>query len=230
MQQQRAKTNSNAVRLAACAVSVWLALGVAAVRADDASLTSSAPAPAADPPSPPAAQLVEVVLKTQQGEILMALDPVHAPVTTANFLRYVDQKRFDGADFYRAVRIGDDGKYGMLQGGLRNTKTKPFKPIAHESSAVTGLHHTDGAVSMARNAPGTATSEFFIVMGDLTSLDGGDGDPGYAVFGHVETGMDLVKQLLEMPLAANAGPAAVRGQMLVTPVKILSVRRVPHSG
>jgi peptidyl-prolyl cis-trans isomerase A (cyclophilin A) len=167
-----------------------------------------------------------VRLHTAQGDIVLALDPAHAPVTTANFLHYVDQKRFDGAQFYRAVPIGDDGKYGMLQGGLYGTRLQPFKPIVHEAPAVTGLHHVDGAVSMARGAPGTAASEFFIVIGDLVDLDGKDDDPGYAVFGHVESGMDVVRQLLAMPRSADAGGADMRGQMLASPVKIISARRV----
>lgn len=148
------------------------------------------------------------------------------PVTTANFLHYVDQKRLDGGRFYRAVPIGDDGKYGLLQGGLYGMRVQTFKPIAHEAPAVTGLHHVDGAVSMARGAPGTAASEFFIVIGDLDYLDGKDDDPGYAVFGHVESGMDVVRQLLAMPRSPDAGGADMRGQMLASPVKIVTARRV----
>jgi peptidyl-prolyl cis-trans isomerase A (cyclophilin A) len=168
-----------------------------------------------------------VRLQTAQGDIVLALDPAHAPVTTANFLHYVEQKRFDGAQFYRAVPIGEDGQYGLLQGGLYGTRLQPFKPIAHEAPAVTGLHHVDGAVSMARGAPGTAASEFFIVIGALADLDGKDDDPGYAVFGHVESGMDVVRQLLAMPRSADAGGTEFRGQMLVAPVKIISARRLP---
>lgn len=194
------------------------------------------PAPAASPPpvasavaatpTPAAVPAVLVRLQTAQGDIVLALDPEHAPVTTANFLHYVDQKRFDGAQFYRAVVIGDDGQYGLLQGGLYGTRLRQFKPIAHEAPAVTGLHHVDGAVSMARGEPGSAQSEFFIVVGDLLDLDGKEGDPGYAVFGHVESGMDVVKQLLAMPRSADAGGAEFHGQMLVAPVKITSARRV----
>lgn len=160
------------------------------------------------------------------GDIVLALDPVHAPKTTANFLRYVDQERFDGARFYRAVPMGEDGQHGLLQGGLYGSRVPTFKPIAHEAPAVTGLRHVDGAVSMARGAPGTAASEFFIVIGDLDYLDGKDDDPGYAVFGHVESGMDVVKQLLAMPRSPDAGGAGMHGQMLANPVKILTARRV----
>ena len=84
---------------------------------------------------------------------------------------------------------------------------------------------------MARGEPGTAQSEFFIVIGDLADLDGKDGDPGYAVFGRVESGMDIVKQLLAMPRSADVGGEVMYGQMLIAPVKIISARRVvvPHS-
>jgi peptidyl-prolyl cis-trans isomerase A (cyclophilin A) len=189
-------------------------------------------APAAAAPAaaaPAAAAPIRVLLHLQAGDIVIALDAEHAPLTTANFLRYVDQKRYDGARFYRAVKIDDAGQYGLLQGGLRGGRVQEFKPIAHESPAVTGLHHVDGAVSMARNAPGTATSEFFIVIGDLSSLDGGPDDPGYAVFGHVESGMPLVHDLLALPRSADAGDGSMSGQILAEPVKILTVRRLAPS-
>ena len=185
-------------------------------------------APKAGAESSGAADLApRVALHTAQGDIVVELDAVHAPLTTANFLHYVDQKRYDGATFYRTVPIGDDGKYGMLQGGLFGSKTPAFKPIAHESTAVTGLHHVDGTISMGRNAPGTAASEFFIVMGDLTALDATDSDPGYAAFGHVTSGMELVHELLAMPHRPDDGKSAISGQLLATPVTILSARRVP---
>jgi peptidyl-prolyl cis-trans isomerase A (cyclophilin A) len=183
-------------------------------------VTMAAPAPI------PSASWVRVQLHTAQGDIVLALDPVHAPITTANFLHYVDQKRFDGAQFYRAVAIGEDGQYGLLQGGLFGTRQQQFKPIAHEAPSVTGLHHADGAVSMARGEPGTAQSEFFIDIGDMPEYDGNSvDDPGYAVFGHVESGMDLVRNILAMPRSA-AGNAAFQGQMLANPVKIISARRI----
>ena len=206
-----------------------LACSTSAARADDpapaASPLQPAPSTVAPTPAPAAVPAVQVRLHTAQGDIVLALDPAHAPATTANFLHYVDQKRFDGAQFYRAVPIGDDGQYGMLQGGLYGTRLQQFKPIAHEAPAVTGLHHVDGAVSMARGEPGTAQSEFFIVIGDLLDLDGKDGDPGYAVFGRVESGMDVVKQLQAMPRSATAGGEVMHGQMLIAPVKIISARR-----
>ena len=177
-----------------------------------------------------AAAPLRVLLHLEAGDIVIALDAEHAPLTTANFLRYVDQKRYDGARFYRALKVDEAGQYGLLQGGLRGGRIPEFKPIAHESPAQTGLHHVDGAVSMARNAPGTATSEFFIVVGDLSSLDGGEGDPGYAVFGHVESGMPLVHDLLGLPRSPDVGDGTMAGQMLANPVRILSARRVAPPG
>ena len=215
--------------IAAWLLAVLLGNGMGAARADEPAATAPSPqpaTPAAAATPAPAAPAVRVQLHTAQGDIVLALDPVHAPVTTANFLHYVDQKRFDGAQFYRAVTIGDDGQYGLLQGGLYGTRLQQFKPIAHEAPAVTGLHHADGAISMARGEPGTAQSEFFIDVGDMPEYDGSGDDPGYAVFGRVESGMDVVKQILAMPRADDAGGAAFHGQMLAAPVKIISARRV----
>jgi peptidyl-prolyl cis-trans isomerase A (cyclophilin A) len=168
-----------------------------------------------------------VVLHTSLGDVQVALDREHAPLTTGNFLRYVDLKRFDGSDFYRAVKIDDEGKYGLVQGGLRGNPKRVFKPIAHESPRVTGLSHTSGALSMARTDPGTATADFFFVIGDLVALDGqaSGEDQGYAVFGHVTDGMDVLRQILEQPRDANGGEGVMKGQMLASPVRILTVRR-----
>jgi peptidyl-prolyl cis-trans isomerase A (cyclophilin A) len=189
-----------------------------------------APAPqpaAATAPPPAAAATVRVVLHTALGNIALALEKDRAPITVNNFLRYVDQKRFDGSNFYRAMKIGDEGKYGLIQGGLQGNPRLVFKPIAHEPTSLTGLSHVDGAISMARAEPGTATADFFIVIGDLVSLDAqpNGGDPGYAVFGHVVEGMDVVKSILDQPTSAEAAEAVMRGQMLTRPVKIILVRR-----
>jgi peptidyl-prolyl cis-trans isomerase A (cyclophilin A) len=190
---------------------------------------AAAPAPVVAPaplPAPP----VRVLLMTTLGNITLALDAERAPVTTANFLRYVDQKRFDGIGFYRALPIGDDGRYGLVQGGAKGDPKRVLKPIAHESPAQTGLSHVDGAVSMARMAPGSATGDFFIVLGGLTSLDGNAaaGDPGYAVFGRVAEGMDVVRQILAQPHDPEAGAeSGMKGQMLARPVQIVQARRLP---
>ena len=175
-------------------------------------------------PSVPAS----VIFETALGNIRVELAHDRAPVTTNNFLRYVDAKRFDGISFYRAVAIGEDGKFGLVQTGLRDSADKLYPPIAHESPAVTGLTHLDGTISMARFDPGTATADFFFVVGDLTSLDGkpSDNDPGYAAFGRVVEGMDIVRQILVLPRDPEAGvESGMKGQMLAAPVKVLSIRR-----
>jgi peptidyl-prolyl cis-trans isomerase A (cyclophilin A) len=199
--------------LMACS-SLWLGVALA----QDASQSGAGtPAPAS----------IKVVLKTTLGDIVLAVETERAPITAANFLRYVDQRRLDGSEFYRSVAVGDDGQYGLIQGGLRGNPKRVLKPIAHESTAVTGLSHVSGAISMARADPGTATADFFIVIGDLVSLDAqpNGGDPGYAVFGHVVDGMDVVHLIFGQPRSPTAGQGIMQGQMLAVPVKILTARR-----
>ena len=175
----------------------------------------------------PAAAPVNVVLHTPRGDVVVALDVAHAPITAGNFLRYVDGKRLDGTTFYRALKLSPDGAYGLVQGGAQEDPKRVLPPIAHEPPQATGLHNTEGAISMARNAPGSATADFFIVIGNLTSLDGtADGsDPGFAVFGRVVSGMDTIKAMLDLPRAEDALNPVMKGQMLAEPVKILSARR-----
>ena len=192
--------------------------------------TAPPPAAAAAPPtlSAPKPATVRVALQTAVGPIVLELEKERAPVTTANFLRYVDAKRLDGAPIYRVVKVAPG--YGLVQGGVRDP-AKLYPPIAHEPTTRTGLSHKDGAVSMARNAPGTAQADFFIVVGDLTSMDADPSKPGdnqgFAVFGHVAEGMDLVRKTLDQPTSATVGPAEMKGQMLVAPLKIVSARRAP---
>jgi peptidyl-prolyl cis-trans isomerase A (cyclophilin A) len=182
--------------------------------------------PAATPALP---QTTTVVLQTTAGDIHVALEIQRAPITAGNFLRYVDNKRFDGSHIYRAYKVSEDGKYGLVQGGLQGNSRLLFKGIAHESPQATGLSHVDGAISMAREAPGTATADFFFVIGDLVSMDGKpDGDPGYAVFGRVTQGMDVLRSMLDLPRSAEARNPVMKGQMLAAPVKILTVRRAPQ--
>lgn len=170
---------------------------------------------------------VQVVLKTALGDIVLAVETQRAPLTAGNFLRYVDQKRLDGSTFYRAMHVGGDGQSGLIQGGLRGNPKRVFKPVAHEPTTVTGLSHVNGAISMARADPGTATADFFIVIGDLAALDAqpGGGDPGYAVFGRVIGGMDVVQAIFAQPVSPTAGEGVMQGQMLAVPVKILTARR-----
>jgi peptidyl-prolyl cis-trans isomerase A (cyclophilin A) len=172
-------------------------------------------------------------MQTTLGAITLAIEKERAPLTAANFLRYVDQKRLDGALFYRAMKVGDSGDVGLVQGGLRGDPKRILKPIAHEATSVTGLSHVSGAISMARAEPGTANADFFIVLGDLSALDakhadaatGQQEDPGYAVFGRVIEGMDVVHALLDQPISTTLGPEVMKGQMIEKPVKILTVRR-----
>jgi peptidyl-prolyl cis-trans isomerase A (cyclophilin A) len=198
--------------------------GLLALLAGGFAMPADAPA---DAPAQPAT--TTVILTTSLGEIHLALETTRAPVTAGNFLRYVDAKRFDGIDIYRAFKVTEDGKYGIVQGGLQGDTKRLYRPVAHESPQVTGLSHVDGAISMAREAPGTATADFFIVIGDLVSMDGKpDGsDPGYAVFGRVTQGMELVRSMLELPRSQEARNPVMKGQMLATPVKILTARRAP---
>lgn len=185
----------------------------------------AAPAAAATPATP---AVVPVVLQTSLGVIRIEVEVERAPVTAANFLRYVDNRRFDGVTWYRAMKLDPEGRYGLVQAGLRGDRKRTFKPIAHEAPATTGLSHVNGAVSMARLGPGTATADFFVVIGDLVSLDGkpDSDDPGYAVFGRVTEGMEIIRQMLDLPRDPNAGDAVMKGQMLAAPVKIITARRV----
>jgi peptidyl-prolyl cis-trans isomerase A (cyclophilin A) len=207
-------------------IAMWCMAQQAPPPAPDAGETPPAPA-VPQPPAPPQPATVPVVMHTTMGDIHLALEVERAPVTAGNFLHYVDTRRFDGITFYRAMKVTEDGKYGLVQGGLQGNRKKLFKPIAHESPLATGLSHVDGAISMAREAPGTADADFFIVIGDLTTMDGkADGsDPGYAVFGRVTAGMDVVHAILELPRSEDAHNPVMKGQMLAQPVKILTVRR-----
>jgi len=174
----------------------------------------------------PPAEAVRVAIETTAGTLVVETDP-RAPITSANFLRYVDEHRLDGATFYRGMVVAPG--VGLVQGGTSNAPERLLAPIAHEPTSQTGLSHTDGALSMARWDPGTATGDFFIIVGDLTWLDAGrsaPADPGFAVFGHVVEGMDLVRQILAAPKSPTEGEGVMRGQMLEDPVRITSAHRV----
>lgn len=188
------------------------------------------PAPEASPDAeaPPEHGLVHVRLETSDGAIVLALEKDRAPITTANFLRYVDEKRLVGKTFYRVVNVAPG--YGLVQGGVRGDPAKVLPPIEHEPTTVTGLSHVNGAISMARNEPGTADGDFFIMVGDIPSMDADPKQPGdnlgFAVFGHVAEGMDVVKRILGAPVSPTEGEGVMRGQMLAEPVKIISTTRL----
>ena len=178
------------------------------------------PPPAAAPEEAPAPaeQLVTVRLETEKGDLVLALDEARAPITVANFLAYLDKGWLDGQPFYRAMPFGESG--GLIQGGVRDG-AKLLPPIAHESSAQTGLKHVRGAISMANAGPGTARNDFFIMLSDVESFDA-----SFAPFGHVVEGMDVVEAIFKAPVDPEAGAGAMKGQMIAEPIKILSASRV----
>ncbi len=187
-----------------------------------------APAPAA-PPVQPAYKTVPVTLVTSAGTIMLALEVERAPITAGNFLRYVDQKRLDGTVFYRGFTFQERPDIGLIQGGTQHDPKRVLKGIAHEPTSKTGLTHDDGAISMARGAPGSANGDFFIIIGEMKGLDAdpkttGD-NQGFAVFGHVTSGMDVVKAIAIAPKSPTAGVGAMKGQMLAPTVKIVTARR-----
>ena len=177
-----------------------------------------------------AAPAPRIVIETTLGQIEVEVYPDRAPVSAGNFLAYVDKGLWRGASFYRVVRPDNDRTpaISVIQGGLMRDEA-PLAPIAHETTATTGLRHTDGVLSWARDKPGTAASEFFISVGDNPSLDfaglrNPDGQ-GFATFGRVVRGMDVVRRIdaLRDPVAKSD---FMPGQQLAHPVAITSVRRV----
>ena len=175
--------------------------------------------------APLAAQTPHVAIATSLGVIEVALEAGKAPRTTANFLRYVEAGAYAGGAFHRTVTLDNQPqnqvKIQVIQGGAPEAD-KALPPIALERTRDTGLRHVDGAISMARGGPDTATSDFFICIGDQPELDcGGRRNPdgqGFAAFGRVVEGMAIVRRIQIQP---------AQGQTLTPPVKILSVRRVP---
>ncbi len=167
-----------------------------------------------------------ILMETEMGEITIEVYPDKAQVTASNFLTYIDENRFEGAVFYRIVRSnnqpGDSIRIAVIQGGLyEDNHPAMLPPITHESTDQTGILHKDGVISMARWHPGTATSEFFICVGDQPELDyKGRRNPdeqGFAAFGKVIAGMDVVIKIHQLP---------VEGQYLDPTVKILKVSRL----
>lgn len=195
------------------------ALALIVLTATSASAQRGAP-PSANP---------RVSLLTSKGTILLELAARRASITTANFLRYVDEKRFDGTSFYRAIGTSAGGR-GFIQGGIRHSYTRMLPPIALEPTTRTGLRHVDGTISMARTAPGTAMGDFFITVGAVPSLDAHPGKPGdnlgYAAFGHVVGGKDVVRRILAALTVPSARRGAARNPPVISPVRIITARRV----
>ena len=172
------------------------------------------------------AALPRVRLDTSLGPITVELETTRAPITAGNFLRYVEERRFDATSFYRAARNRRNPKVGLVQGGVNHRVSRSRAPIAHEPTSRTGLHHVDGTLSMARNAPGTAMGDFFITVGPSPYLDARPGSAGYAAFGHVVGGMKIVHRILALPTHPGGWSKLTLGQSIVSPVQIIRVRRV----
>lgn len=169
-------------------------------------------------------QNVKVEIKTELGSIIAELYSDKAPISCANFIKYIENNKFEGANFYRVVRMdnqpNNDIKIEVLQGGLGfDVEESPYPPINHETTAQTGILHLNGTLSMARAEPGTASSEMFICIGDQPELDfGGKRNPdgqGFAAFGKVIEGMDVVKKIQNLP---------DEEQMLKEIIKISSIK------
>ena len=174
---------------------------------------------------------VRVLLATALGRIEIAVDLARAPISAGDFLKYVDRGLFDGSAFYRTVRPDNDinpVKIDVIQGGLVNDK-KLLPPIPHEPTNKTGLHHRNGTISTARDKPGTGSAgAFFICIGDQPELDfGGRRNPdrqGFAAFGQVVRGMDVVRAIWKSKTGAPDG--AMGAQKLTPPIGIVSAKRI----
>ncbi len=173
-----------------------------------------------------------VVIATELGDIVVALETERAPITAANFLRYADEKRFDGTVFYRVMKLEwGEQPNGLVQAGTQWDPDRILPSIAHEPTDLTGVKHVAGAISMARGEPGTANGDWSIT---LSAMEGLDADPtsddpdrraGYAAFGQVVEGMDVVRKIFEAPLDPDKGEGWMKGELIADPVEILSVRR-----
>lgn len=181
---------------------------------------------------------VPIVIETEFGVIEAVLDDQKAPVTVVNFLKYVDAGHYTGGRFFRTVRTSPDNqpkvsvKIDVVQAGVNpDLEKKAFPPFKLERTKDTGLKHVDGALSMPRTTPDSATSGFSICFGNQPNMDFGgrrnaDGQ-GFAVFGHVTSGMDVARKIHGSPAGPNdtAEPVAMGDQRLTPPIKILSIRR-----
>jgi peptidyl-prolyl cis-trans isomerase A (cyclophilin A) len=178
---------------------------------------------------------VLVVFETELGNITMQVDVAHAPITAENFLKYVDGKFYDGGEINRAVRpdntMRHDVEIQVIQFQINRARQREqFPAIPMERTSVTGLKHVNGALSMARNGPDTATASFSIPIGDQPEMDFGgkrnaDGQ-GFAVFGHVVEGMDVVRKIQASHTAAPVGQRGGYGtETLDPPIKILKAYR-----
>ena len=178
-------------------------------------------------------ETTQIIIQTTLGDITLALESERAPATTANFLRYAKEDRFDGTVFYRSMRLNwGEQPNGLIQGGTQMHPDRILEPIAHEPTNETGVKHVAGAISMARYDPGTATGDFSILLSDQPSLNAQPNAdepslrPGFAAFGHVVDGMDVVRAIFDAPTDPEKGEGVMKGQMLAEPVEIIDVRLV----
>lgn len=200
------------------------ALLVALALAGPALAQTPAPQPAAEPPLP------RVAIVTTAGTLVVEVETKRAPITAANFLRYVDQKRLDGVNFYRVVKVGPE--FGFVQFGPHTDAKRNLPPIKHEPTTQTGLSHTDGTLSIARLGVGTARGEFTISVGDQRrALDAAPGVPadgqGYAAFARIVEGRDVLVKILDTPAdPVKTSNGAFKGEMPAAPVKVVTARRI----
>lgn len=170
---------------------------------------------------------VRVRLATSAGPIIVSVDTRRAPKTTANFLAYVDDGRFDGVSFYRSSRSRLAPTYGFVQGGIRTDARRILPPFPHERTDRTGILHLDGTISMARrDDPDSAGGNFFITVGPIPAMDARGAYQGYAAFGRVVSGMATVKRILAMQTGGGMG-----GQMLLHEIRLITAKRLdgmPH--
>ena len=169
--------------------------------------------------------IVRMRIETSAGTMVVALDHRHAPVTTTNFVRYVDDHRFDGTNFYRASRTPGDPKHGFIQGGIAHAASLMLPPIRLEPTSETGLRHLDGTISMAHATPDTAMGDFTIDIGPAPGLDAHGSKPedqGFAAFGQVVEGMDVARRILALPTEPLRGKPS---EQLAAPVRIVRVTR-----
>jgi peptidyl-prolyl cis-trans isomerase A (cyclophilin A) len=200
----------------------WLAAGLLALVASAAAAQDTAPP--VDPSLP------RVAIHTSAGDFTVAVEVVKAPITAANFLKYVDQKRLDGVEFYRTVKVGDH--FGFVQFGVDNDPKRALPPIKHEPTTLTGLKHYDGTLSVARFEPGSARGDFTISVGNQFSLDADPTAPGdnlgYATFARVVDGMDTVLKIFDAPVSpTKTQRGSFKGEVPENPVTVISARRLP---
>jgi peptidyl-prolyl cis-trans isomerase A (cyclophilin A) len=177
------------------------------------------------------AGLVRIKMVTGKGSIVLDLDAEHAPLTVKNFLRYVDLKKLDNNVFYRAMPNGNDANgnpRGLIQGG---DSRRALPPVKLEPTSQTGLSNVDGTITLVRGKErDSGRGDFFICVGDMTFLNAGGGstgdDLGYAAFGHVVEGMDVVRAIFTSPVSATEGEGSMKGEMLSPRIPILTTRRV----